>query len=369
MKRVLVLGKYYPPYSGGIEAYTRDVSEELARDNDVTVFCFNHEGGTVRETIAGVKVVRFRTLLTLRRQPISLAMVFHILRFKCDIFHLNAPNFIAAFAMFVRMYFRPDTRLVVTHHTDVFGRWVLRRLGLIFYKYICRRAQCVVVTSAKNLRFSRDLPRDLNAVVIPLGIDDRESARYQAKPAPGRQENGFVVGFLGRLVRYKGVGVFIRAISEIPEARAIIAGDGPFRKQAEELTRALDLGDRVVFLGDVRGAQKEEFYGAIDAFAFPSTEVTETFGITQMEAMIRGIPVIASDLPTGVTDVAINGETAVLVTPNDVSSLVDGISRVRNDVVLRNRIIAGAQDHLRKNFSKAFVLDRTRELFTSALAR
>jgi glycosyltransferase involved in cell wall biosynthesis len=369
MKRVLVLGKYYPPFSGGIEAYTKDVSEALALENDVTVYCFNHKGGTVRETIGGVKVVRFRTLMTLRRQPISIGMMFYILRFKCDILHMNAPNFIAAFALFIRMLFRPGDRLVVTHHTDVYGRWVLRRIGLIFYKFICRRAEYVIVTSAKNVQYSRDLPRDLNAIVIPLGIDATEAGSAHLPPTKFRQENAFVVGFLGRLVRYKGVGVFIRAISEIPDARAIIAGEGPYRKQAEELAAALDLTDRVIFLGDVRGEAKEDFYRAIDVFAFPSTEVTETFGITQMEAMIRGIPVVASDLPTGVTDVAIDGETALLAKPNDVASLASGIARVRDDNALRDRIVAGAREHLHRNFSKSIVLAKTRALFSEALAR
>ena len=80
MPQVLVLGKYYPPFSGGIEVNTRDVSEALAKGHDVTVYCFNHERGTKVETINGVRVKRFGMLANVKSQPVNLSMILEIAR-------------------------------------------------------------------------------------------------------------------------------------------------------------------------------------------------------------------------------------------------------------------------------------------------
>ena len=92
----------------------------------------------------------------------------------------------------------------------------------------------------------------------------------------------------------------LNALSKLPGVRARIAGDGPYRAEAEELADSLNVKDRADFLGDIRNMQdKIACYKSIGVFVFPSTEVTETFGISQLEAMLMGVPVVASNLRTG----------------------------------------------------------------------
>jgi rhamnosyl/mannosyltransferase len=178
------------------------------------------------------------------------------------------------------------------------------------------------------------------------------------------------VGFLGRHARYKGIDILLRACSRIQETHVNIAGDGPFRSQAEILTNELKMTSRVTFLGDITlFNQKLNFYNSIDIFVFPSTEITETFGIVQLEAMVMEIPVVSSNLPTGVTDVAIHGRTALLIRPGNINDLVRAIFRLKKDKRLRKRLIFQAKKHVTKNFNDHINMKKTLQVFQDCLSQ
>jgi len=369
MADVLVLGKYYPPFSGGIEVNTRDVSEGLAADHSVTVICFNHEKGGRDDVINAVKVRRFGCLANVKSQPISIALFFAILRAKADIIHFHAPNFVSNAALWLKLcVLGSKSKLIVTHHTDIFGRKVLKTVLMPLYRAILKRSECVIVTSRNLIDISEDLIPGLNYAVVPLGVTPEV---FNGGEAP---ESGLTVdkpiGFLGRHARYKGLGVLLHAIAGLPGVRAKIAGDGPYRHEAEALAVELKVEDRVDFVGDIRKIDdKMAFYRSIGIFVFPSTEVTETFGISQVEAMLMGVPVVASNLPTGVTDVAIDNETALLITPGQADELKAAVIRLREDAALRERLALSARAHVLKNFTNAIVVSKTVALFTAALSR
>src|SRR5690606_7166741 len=96
---------------------------------------------------------------------------------------------------------------------------------------------------------------------------------------------------------------------------------GPFREPCMQLAAELGVADRVHFPGALSAAEKSRLLLAIDVFAFPSTEITEAFGVSQLEAMLHGTAVVASNLPTGVTDVAIDEVTALLAEPGNADQL------------------------------------------------
>jgi len=365
MPQVLVLGKYYPPFSGGIEVNTRDVSEALAKGHDVSVFCFNHERGTKTETINGVCIKRFGMLANVKSQPVSLSMIFEIARANPDIVHFHAPNFVANAGLCLMLLTGKRPKIVITHHTDIFGRKLLKRLLMPLYRFVLNRSTFVIVTSGKLIEISDELHDGPNYRVIPLGIDPAQFAVETLEaPAPGPKP----IGFLGRHARYKGLGVMLNALSKLPGVRARIAGDGPYRAEAEELADALKVKDRADFLGDIRNMKdKIAFYRSIGVFVFPSTEVTETFGISQLEAMLMGVPVVASNLRTGVTDVAIHEETALLIEPGNSEQLTAAIARLREDEELRDRLTANAREHVLTRFTHDVIIRQTTELFDEAL--
>lgn len=363
-RKVLVLAKYYPPYRGGIENSTRTFCEGLAQDAPVHVVAFNHEPGYRVETIAGVTVERFPVFLVIKSQPLSFRYFWSAIRHKADIVHFHAPNVVASLALMVRS----QRRLISIHHMDIFGRPILRMIARLLYNAVLRRSDALVVTSAKNAAISSDIRASAFTRVIPLGIDPanyvlspvlRESGRrWRAELAQERP----LVGFIGRHARYKGLDILVQAIAQLPSVCAIIAGDGPFRKDAEALSVQLNVQDRIHFVGEIAHDDKLKMLSMIDVFAFPSTEITEAFGLAQLEAMILEVPVVSSELPTGVTDVAIDCETALTVPPSDVDALAGAITRALSDPLLRARLVESARAAVFAKFTVAHMATNIRQL-------
>lgn len=362
--RILIVGKYYPPFVGGIEANTASIARRLKRRHDVTVLVNAHDGADVTEQLDGVTVIRRRPQWVIQSQPISLTMFRGVRLSNYDVVHFHAPNPLAAAQLWRRLVFqRNRPALVITHHMEIAGRKLLRLLTLWPYRWLASRADAVIVTSQKNAAISRDLPAGVHTTAIPLGLDAtryilsedmRAAARTWRRSLAG---DAPVVGFLGRHARYKGLDVLMRALAELPGVHAFVAGDGEERQSTEQLSRDLGLTDRVHFLGKIDEASKLRLLAAIDVFAFPSTEITEAFGVSQMEAMLCGVPVVATDLPTGVTDVAIHNETALLAIPGNHESLRSMIAGILDERDLATRLGTAGRLHILTSMADDAVSD------------
>ncbi|EIZ81190.1 putative glycosyltransferase [Novosphingobium sp. Rr 2-17] len=289
--------------------------------------------------------------------------------------YFHAPNVFASLFLLLRYVFlisKPN--LIILHHVDIYGRPFFSKISRFLYNHLIGYADKLIVTSRKNLAVSDDIRRPCDIVEIPLGIDPddylldddaKERARQWRKSISG---DAPVVGFVGRHARYKGLDVLVQAIAGMPEVHAFIAGDGPERAPSEALAQRLGIADRVHFFGGVTHEKKLEILAAIDVFAFPSTENTEAFGISQLEAMVVGVPVVASNLPTGVTDLAVDGETALLVEPGNVESLKEGLVRMLARPDMARRLADGAKRSSQERFTIKAMTHSNRELVESILA-
>jgi glycosyltransferase involved in cell wall biosynthesis len=155
-----------------------------------------------------------------------------------------------------------------------------------------------------------------------LGIADEESA----------------IGFLGRLVKEKGLDVFAEVATELRRRgvphKVLVVGEGPAR------TWFADQGPEAVFAGFQSGDDLGRAVASMDVFFNPS--ITETFGNVTLEAMAAGVPVVAARA-TGAVDLVDEGETGFLVPPRDITSYADAIERIVADPGLRHRM--GAAGH------------------------
>lgn len=374
MAKILVIGKYYHPFVGGIETNTLYVAEALANRHEVTVLVNRHDDSEPEEIINNVKVVRKRVLSNIKGQPISAHLFDGISLKEYDLIHFHAPNPFANAALLMKMAMDGSkAKIIITHHMDIYGRKLLRRFSIPLYHRLLKMAGAVIVTSVKNAKISSDLPKGARVVQVPLGIDPE---RYEIDDA--LREEGLAwkkqiageaptIGFLGRHARYKGLDVLVEAVSQLPGVHALVAGDGPYRAQAEERARALGVSDRITFLGSVDTRTKLKLLSAIDAFVFPSTEITEAFGISQLEAMICGAPVVATDLPTGVTDVSINGKTALLAKPGDVKDLVAQVELMLTDRGLARKLASQGREHVLANMVEGVVAKNTCKVIEDVL--
>jgi rhamnosyl/mannosyltransferase len=372
MKHVVVIGKYYPPEFGGVERYAYDVAHIAAKTHRVTVLVHNTGPKDWIEQDDNITVIRCGTNKIIRAQPISLSMYGHMRSLRPDLVHFNAPNFWAAAMLQLTLYRGP---IVVTHHADVFGRPILKRIVMPIYHRLLRQAACIVFNSLKTAFASSDIPIGAGPLLaIPHGVDARaynvDSLDRKALMAERRRLCGDapVVGFIGRFVRYKGLSVLIDALARLDGVHAIMIGDGPLRRQTEEQAQIAGISDRVHFLGIVDEPTKIRSLAMMDMLLLPSIETTEAFGVVQIEAQLMSVPVVASRLPTGVTDVTIDGDTGLLVPPGDAEALARTISQLIDDPDLAARLGTAGRAHALKLFTSEVFEQRIEELYEAVLS-
>ena len=144
-----------------------------------------------------------------------------------------------------------------------------------------------------------------------------------------------------RLVEKNGVGDIIEALTFLPETVSLqILGTGPLGKTLKKQVESLELGRRVQFIGFVPQAEIPTYLAQADIFARPS--LSEGQGISFIEAMAAGLPVIATPVG-GIPDFLVDGETGLFCEPHNPDSIAQAVKRLIEDEVLRTRVIAQAR--------------------------
>lgn len=340
-----------------MENYVYELACALKDDFEVHVLAHSRSNANSDEIWDGFRVRRCATWFTALSQPFSPSLLTELARLWPDVVNLNAPNALAnyAWALAARR-----SRLVITHHADVLGRAAAKSVYTPIYRRAVAKASKVIVFSKKNAGISVDLPPCEDKLVeIPFGLDPAaweadaqmrgEAADFRSRLA-GRAP---VVSFVGRLIGYKGLDVLIEALAATPDVHAFVVGDGPLRVALEDSARGAGVADRFHLLGNLDDRSKQIAMFASDAFVLPSISVAEAFGISQVEAQFAGLPVIATNLPSGVTDVTVDGETGLLVQPGSAPDLAAALRRVLGDRELRARMGAAGRARAFAKFSRA----------------
>jgi len=179
------------------------------------------------------------------------------------------------------------------------------------------------------------LPQQLGARVddVPKGVDTR---LFTPDGDSVRDRLGFgsapVVLGVARMVPLKNVGLladaFARVAARVPEARLVLAGDGPERAAIERKVGAARCADRVVFAGAIAHDDLPRWYRAADVFALSST--FDNSPNVVLEAMACGVPVVATDVG-GVSQYMKNVRNGTLVPPNDPAALADALVSLLTD--------------------------------------
>jgi rhamnosyl/mannosyltransferase len=359
--RIVHAAKFYPPVPGGIETVVKDLCDHTADDWDVRVVAAHTENATVTERQGRVTVTRAACLGRAHSVPICPSLPMHLWRANADCVVLQEPNPIAGTALFARV---PAPRLIVWHHSDLLRpRWAPATYGRL-QRVLYRRAACVVVSSPVLAAESPLVRQARRVAVVPFGIrvdrfkglDDRQ--RQLAESIRRRYPSPRAL-FVGRLVYYKGLDILIDALTDAP-GTLMLAGDGPLDAQLRERAVARGVLDRVHFLGRIADADLPAYYHGSDLFVLPSIARTETFGVVQVEAMAAGLPVISTNLPTGVPWVNQHGVSGLVVPAGDRRALTEALVRLANDGSLRATLAANAARRAEAMFNLDTMIDRFR---------
>jgi glycosyltransferase involved in cell wall biosynthesis len=158
-----------------------------------------------------------------------------------------------------------------------------------------------------------------------------------------------VLGYAGHLYPWKGVDILVRALAELPGARALIIGGHPEesdRHRIDALARSLHLADRITFTGLLPPGQVATRLAAATVLVLPNvpSAISEryTSPLKLFEYLTMGKPIIASDLPA-MREVLTHEETALLVTPGDPHALARAVRLLADQPDLSTRLATGAR--------------------------
>jgi lipopolysaccharide/colanic/teichoic acid biosynthesis glycosyltransferase/glycosyltransferase involved in cell wall biosynthesis len=317
--------------------------------------------------VDGVPVTRVRSFGTVGAVSLTPTLPWWLARARADVIVLHEPN---PMALLAYALVRPRTPLVVWMHSEVIRpRWQYRLFYEPLLNVALRRAARIVVASPPMLDAPSLAPFRDKCVVVPYGIDPKP---YIGAPAAGPRPSEPAASeptvlFVGRLVAYKGVDVLLRALPGLA-VRAVIVGDGPCRASLESLAAELGVGDRVTFTGQVPDETRLEWYRAADVFVLPSVTRQEAFGMVQIEAMLSGLPVVSTALPTGVPWVNQDGETGVVVAPGDPDALRAALASLAASPERRRRLGVQARARALATFTAEQMCDGAYRVYGEAAA-
>ncbi len=364
--KVLHIGKYYPPFFGGIEKVNFDLVETLNQKGiETDVFCFNHEKGS-KLTNEGYKIHRTGVWITKFSTPISFS-VFRDLKdiYKdYDIIHIHMPNPTAALAF----QFLPFKGKIVLHwHLDIVKQKLVKVGYKAFQTHILKKADAIIATSPDYLDNSKDLKPYLEKChIIPLGIDDSyltENFEFRKKLTL-EFKNKKVVFSLGRLIYYKGFEFLIEAAKYLDDDTIIlIGGVGALKEKLEMQIKDNNLQNRVKLIGKIPSEDLAEYYRQADVFCLPSIERSEAFGIVLLEAMACGCPLISTSMGSGTSWVNQHKETGLVVPAKNPRELAKAIRTIVENPSLKKVYSANARKRFENNFKLERMTQKTIELY------
>lgn len=184
-------------------------------------------------------------------------------------------------------------------HSRRVGRRVVRR----FSRIIAARTDCIIVPTEKVRRLLEGYGAKVPLYVIPTGVDMHcgaeelhsdieEKRRMELRKKLKVPEENSLILYLGRLAREKNCEELIRAMAFLKNRplTLMIAGGGPCGESLKNLARSLGLGSSVIFTGMIPPSEVSGYYKAADLFVSAST--SETQGLTYMEALCSGLPLL-----------------------------------------------------------------------------
>ncbi len=286
---------------------------------------------------------------------------------RFDLLRVHSLRYIGPGALWARRRYGFDVPVVSHHHhldPSPLNRIIERR----------------VVDASDRVVVGSEFGKRQLASELGVRTDHVSVVHYGVDPAfvPRPASRGFldryglrghpVVLFFGGLKPRKNLFLLLDVWAPVaarrPEARLVIAGDGPLRSRLERHAARLGLQSRVVFTGYVPEAEKAAHFNLADVFLFPSA--MEGFGFTVAEAMSSGVPVVASDrgsIPELVTD----GESGFVCDPATPDRFVERLALLLGDSALRDKFGAAGRERTDRLFRWEACVDGTRRVYEEAL--
>lgn len=388
--KLLVITTTYPRWSGDHEpGFVHDLCQRLDQ-YEVHVVAPHDAGAPDEEIIDGVRVHRFHyaperleklayrggiaynlksaKLKYLLVQPFLLGMFFKALSvaYKHDIhlFHAHWMLPTGLIAATLRELVPGDNRLLMTSH----GGDLHSLKGNFFKKLRCwisnEADQITVVSQAlKEKALAEGWPEE-KISIAPMGVDLRQQFHPEGNPQTRNQ-----LIFAGRLVEKKGlqhlVEAFPAVLEAVPDAHLCVAGHGPLELPLKSRLEHLGISHAVTFIGQYKLEDLPDLYRnarlAVLPFDTAENGDQEGLGLTLIEAMGCGLPVVAGDVPA-VHDIVKHEHSGLLVKSTEHTLLAEAVIRLLKDRELSTLLAQNGRAHVITNFDWKISATRYQEL-------
>jgi len=371
--KILQLGKFYPPDTGGMETALYNITEELnQRGIQCDVLCANKEKKYRNDLLNGYKVIRTSSYGIVASTSISPQMIRELKKViaNYDILHIHHPNPTANLALFMA---NPKKQKVVIHwHSDI----IKQQLELRFYKplliWMLKKADVIIGTSQKYIDESLQLKDFKNKCVpIPIGIKKNDIGVDENKfeEIKVRFKNKKIIFSLGRFIYYKGFEYLIESAKYLPDNYVILlGGDGELKEKYEQIIRENGLSEKVFLVGKIDQKDLGSYYEACDLFCLPSIAKSEAYGIVMIEAMSFGKPVVATKIKGSGTDwVNQDGITGLNVNPEDAEQLAKAFQTILENPAMYQKFSENAHHRYLNEFTIETEIEKLIKVYRTIL--
>lgn len=330
MKIGLFTDTYYPQISGVAASISVLKDQLVARGHDVYIFTTTDPNAPKYEE----RIYRLQSLPFVSKRRIGLCVLPRlkklVIRLKIDIIHTHTEFPLGQYGRWVSRVL--NLPLVHTMHTiyedythyvvpGKLGTVVAKKVAIKMTKNFCNSADEVIVPTIKTQQLLLSYGVDKRISIIPTGIDlekfspskhDFEDIQ-NLKESLGISNKEKVMLYIGRVSEEKNIKEVLQYtkvyMRENNGVKFLVIGDGPERIALEEEAKILGISDNVIFAGQRKWTEIARYYQLGDVFVTASQ--SETQGLTYIEALSAGIPVIAKSDPCieGVVQNGINGYT------------------------------------------------------------
>ncbi|MCA9132010.1 MAG: glycosyltransferase family 4 protein [Planctomycetales bacterium] len=349
--RILTVLTYYRPHTSGLTIYAERLARALVfKGHEVTILTSQFAADQPRHSLEhGVRVVRVPVAFRLGKGVLMPRFPWTAFRLmdEHDIVHLHLPQLDgAAVALLARLKRKP---VVSTYHCDLnlpaglgnrmtgmVMRWANNTAGRCSH-----RVAAYTDDFAEHSPFLRRFRSKRRIILPPVELPTSPPATMAAVASANNPDNRRpVIGMATRFATEKGIEVLLaalpRVLKQFPQALVWFAGqhegvwgEEKYRARLNKQIEKFQQAGAWKFLGTLPPEQLAAFYSCLDVLVVPSLNLTETFGLVQIEAMLHGTPVIASNLPGVRQPVQMSG-MGMVIPIGDAESLANAIGEVCN---------------------------------------
>lgn len=327
----------YPPFINGVSTSVYNLAHALMdHGHNVIVITPRSDDGELeyKDNVLRIPGLEMKKLYGYRLTKVYSSEAFNIVKdFEPDVIHNQTDSTVAIFAKICSRQL--GVPIVYTYHTSIedytyyitkgFFDRLAKMIVRSYSNSVAKNTTEYITPSIKIKEFMRYAGNDIYVNVIPTGINFslfQKDKVDQEKMKAFKEERGItdktkIFLILGRIAKEKSMDISIRCFANYhfkhPEVdkRLIIVGNGPQRAELEEIVNELKINDVAEFIGAVPASEVPFYYNLADIYT--SASVTETQGLTFMEAMVSGAIVIAR-YDDNLNDVIVEGKTGFYFT-------------------------------------------------------